>query len=171
MTSSSERIREVIHRATGGMSPEQLEWRRAGKWSAAEILEHLSLTYSGSTLGLNRCIQVGKTLARKPSLKDRIVTFVVVTVGYLPSGREAPQGTRPKGLLGTQVVDELNRNLEAMDVALQQCEQRFGTSTKLLNHPILGPLTGPEWRRFHLVHARHHAKQILKLRDNLQGRN
>ena len=171
MTSSSQRIREVIHHAASGMSPEQLEWRRAGKWSAAEILEHLSLTYSGSTLGLNRCIQAGKTLARKPNLKDRIVTFVVVKVGYLPSGREAPQGTRPKGVSGTQVLDELDRNLEAMDVTIQQCEQRFGTSTKLLNHPILGPLTGPEWRKFHFVHARHHAKQILKLRDNLLGRN
>jgi hypothetical protein len=29
---------------------------------------------------------------------------------------------------------------------------------------ILGPLTGAQWRKFHLVHGRHHVKQVLHLR-------
>jgi hypothetical protein len=30
----------------------------------------------------------------------------------------------------------------------------------LVKHPVLGDLTLEEWMRFHIVHCRHHAKQI-----------
>ncbi len=171
MHSSCERIQQVIHAAAAGMNPAQLEWHPEGKWSAADILEHLALTYSGSKLGLDRCMQAGKTLARSPSLKDRLTTCVVVTLGYMPSGRQAPEGTRPKGVAGSTILAHVDRQLAAMDEALQLCEQRFGTRRKLINHPILGPLTISEWRKFHLVHARHHARQIERLKANLAGKN
>jgi hypothetical protein len=29
---------------------------------------------------------------------------------------------------------------------------------------VLGPLTGAQWRKFHLVHGLHHQKQLLRLR-------
>jgi hypothetical protein len=29
---------------------------------------------------------------------------------------------------------------------------------------VLGPLTIPQWRRFHLVHTQHHMKQVARLR-------
>jgi hypothetical protein len=29
-----------------------------------------------------------------------------------------------------------------------------------MDHPFLGPLTASQWRKFHLVHGRHHARQI-----------
>jgi hypothetical protein len=32
----------------------------------------------------------------------------------------------------------------------------------------LGPLTGAQWRKFHLVHGRHHARQIRQLRAGLK---
>jgi hypothetical protein len=37
-----------------------------------------------------------------------------------------------------------------------------------LDHPILGPLTGGQWRKFHLVHGLHHVKQIRRLRESLE---
>jgi len=52
-----------------------------------------------------------------------------------------------------------------MDDMIARCEEKFGSSSKLLDHPILGPLTGAEWRKFHLVHGRHHVKQIRRLRQ------
>jgi hypothetical protein len=30
---------------------------------------------------------------------------------------------------------------------------------------MLGPLTAGQWRKFHLIHGRHHAKQIRRLSD------
>jgi hypothetical protein len=51
-----------------------------------------------------------------------------------------------------------------MDELITRCEQKFGTRSRLLDHPILGPLTGSEWRKFHLIHGRHHIKQLRALR-------
>jgi hypothetical protein len=52
-----------------------------------------------------------------------------------------------------------------MDEAIAQCESRFGKQNRLLDHPILGPLTGRQWRKFHWVHGHHHLKQIQGLRQ------
>jgi hypothetical protein len=52
-----------------------------------------------------------------------------------------------------------------MDDQIAKCEARFGKRTRVLDHPILGPLTGRQWRKFHWVHGQHHLKQIHKLRQ------
>jgi hypothetical protein len=52
--------------------------------------------------------------------------------------------------------------LVAMDATLADAERRFGVSVKLLDHPVLGPLSAKEWREFHRTHARHHLKQMAK---------
>jgi hypothetical protein len=52
-----------------------------------------------------------------------------------------------------------------MDRCIALCEEKLGSRRKLLDHPILGPLTGAEWRKFHLVHGLHHVKQIRRLRE------
>lgn len=170
MNSSCQRIHEVIHQAAAGMTPQQLHWHPEGKWSAVDILEHLSLTYSGSKIGLDRCADAGKPSARPSTVKDRLSTFVVTKLGYLPAGRQAPKGTVPKGFAGSNILDHFDQQLAAMDEAIARCEQRFGSRVKLVNHPVLGPLTATEWRKFHLVHAQHHAKQIERLKNNLAGK-
>lgn len=170
MNSSAQRIHEVIHTAAADITPEQLQWHPEGKWSVADVLEHLSLTYSGTRIVLDRCAQEGTPSARTASWKDRIRTFVVVTLGYLPAGRKAPAGTVPKGSMGSEVIQNFDQQLAAMDQAIDRCERRFGSGVKLVNHPILGPLTAPQWRKFHLVHARHHAKQINSLKRRLAGK-
>jgi hypothetical protein len=53
----------------------------------------------------------------------------------------------------------------AMDGIIARCEESFGGRTKLLDHPILGPLTAPQWRKMHLVHGLHHLKQLRRLRQ------
>jgi hypothetical protein len=55
-----------------------------------------------------------------------------------------------------------------MDKAIAECEASYGNSTLLLDHPILGPLTADQWRKFHWVHGKHHMKQIRGLRQALQ---
>jgi len=47
-----------------------------------------------------------------------------------------------------------------MESGFDDCERRFGVTTKIMDHPLLGPLTASQWRKFHLVHGRHHAQQI-----------
>jgi hypothetical protein len=86
----------------------------------------------------------------------------------MPSGREAPPGTRPKGRQPEQVISEIGTIIAAMERSIDNCEQRFGSRVKLVNHPVLGPLTAEEWRRFHCVHGRHHLRQIRALRKRIE---
>jgi hypothetical protein len=56
--------------------------------------------------------------------------------------------------------NDIGAKIVAMDAIIAQCEARFGRRVQVLDHPILGPLTAPQWRKLHLVHGRHHQKQV-----------
>jgi hypothetical protein len=159
-----QRLQEAIASATHGMSAEDLRRHPEGKWSTAEVLEHLCLTYTGTTKAFERCLNEGKPLARAPLLRDRMSAFVVTGLGHIPEGRKAPQHAQPRGRQVEEVVREIGPRILAMDELIAQCEARFGKRTRLLDHPFLGPLTARQWRKFHWVHGRHHLKQIQKLR-------
>ena len=165
MDSSLDTLKESLQSAVEGMSSEQLRWHLPGKWCAAEVLEHLYLTYTGTTRGLEKVITRGTPLATRPSVRQRVLTFVVVRLRYIPTGLEAPGLVRPKGLPVDQVRNEIWAKLAAMDAIIAQCEARFGRHVKLLDHPILGALTAAQWRTLHLLHGRHHHKQLLRLRQ------
>ncbi len=161
-----QRLQNAISSATAGMSAEMLSRRpQAGKWSAAEVLEHLYLTYTGTIKGFEKCLEAGSPLARVPTLMDRLRTTVVVQLGYLPEGRQSPQNALPRGLPCDQVLAEVAEKISAMDAVITQAEQQFGQHRRLLDHPILGPLQAREWRKFHWVHGRHHMKQLKRLRS------
>ena len=159
-----DRLKQSLEAAVEGMSSEQLSWYLPGKWSAAEVLEHLYLTYTGTTRGLEKVLTGGAPLATKPSMPQRMLTFLVVRLGHVPGGLEAPARVQPKGLPVEQVRSEIWERLAAMDATIARCEARFGCHVKLLDHPILGALTAAEWRTLHVVHGRHHQRQLLRLR-------
>ena len=165
MDSRLDKLKESLESAVEGMSSEQLSWHFPGKWCAAEVLEHLYLSYTGTIAGFERVMTKGKPLATRASMAHRVLTFVIVKFGYMPSGREAPAVARPRGLPAEKVRNEIGAKMAGMDAIIAQCEARFGRGVKLLDHPILGPLSAPQWRKLHLVHGRHHLKQILRLRE------
>ncbi len=159
-----QRLQEAVQSATHGMTTEALTRHPEGKWSAAEILEHLYLTYTGTVKGFQRCLQAAKPLASSPSFMQRVATAVVVGAGHMPNGRKAPENTRPRGMPAEKLLAEILSQIGAMDDVIAQCETRYGRRTKVLDHPILGALTARQWRKFHWVHGQHHVKQILRLR-------
>jgi hypothetical protein len=161
------RLHREIEAAVAGLSAEQLAWHPDGKWCAGEILEHLYLTYTGTTKGLGRVMEAGKSLARRATWKDRSRTLVVVGFGYMPRGRESPAVARPRGLPPEKVVAEIGVKLTEMNDAIEQCALKLGARVKVLDHPVLGPLSARQWGKFHLVHGLHHVKQIRRLRENL----
>ncbi|MBV8052559.1 MAG: DinB family protein [Acidobacteriaceae bacterium] len=160
-----EELQNTIAEAISGMTTEQLEFHLDGKWSAAEVLEHLYLTYRGTAKACEHCLQEGKILARRPVLQDRIRASVVIGLGYMPEGREAPERSRPRGMATQEVVKAIGQEIAVMEAALTRCEELFGARARVLDHPVLGPLTARQWRKFHLVHGRHHVKQIWALRN------
>lgn len=164
MDARLEKLRRALTESIAGMSEEELTWHPPGKWCAIEVLEHLYLTYTGSIKGFERALQKGHPLATRASWGKRWRSWVVTGVGYMPEGRKAPALAQPKGLPPATVVNEFRAKIGRLDEVIADCEARFGKGTKLIDHPFLGPLTGAQWRKFHLVHGLHHAKQMRRLR-------
>ena len=168
MDSRLEKLKHALELAVAGTSSEQLSWHPPGKWCAAEVLEHLYLTYTGTIKGFQKVMEAGKPLATRASMTQRLRTLVVVGFSHMPEGRRAPEMTRPRGLPAEKVRNEVGLKMVAMDAIIAQCEARFGRGIHLLDHPILGPLTATQWRKFHLAHGRHHEKQLLRLRKGMR---
>ena len=132
----------------------------AGKWTCAEILEHLFLTYKNTSRGLEKCLEKGIPLATSSTLKQRVATVAVVSFGYLPEGRKSPERAVPMGMSAEEVRATILTEIDRMESGFANCERRFGAKTKILDHPVLGPLNALQWSKFHLVHGRHHVRQM-----------
>jgi hypothetical protein len=165
-----QRLQREIEAAIAGLSGAQLAQHPPGKWSAGEVLEHLYLTYTGTIRGFERAAEAGDSPAMSQSWAQWRRTLVVVRLGYMPTGRESPAVARPRGLPPEKVKAEIAAKISEMDEKIARCEEKFGARRKLLNHPVLGPLNGVEWRKFHLVHGLHHVKQLRRLRELALGK-
>lgn len=160
MGSHLERLHAELECVLAIASGEALEKAPAGKWNSALILEHLYLTYKGTNKGIAKCMTEGRPQATKVTMKHRAKKLVVVGMGYMPGGAKAPERAVPRGELGDEVRGTILAELERMAAGLDECERRFGVRTKIMDHPVLGPLTANEWRKFHWVHGRHYVRQI-----------
>jgi hypothetical protein len=160
MDSYLERLRQELEDATRDASAADLAEAPPGKWNAAQILEHLFLTYKGTNRGIEKCLKHDIPLTTPVTLKDRFATLLVVDLGYMPRGRKAPERTKPRGMPPEEVRQAIVPELQRMGSGLDDCERKFGARTKIIDHLILGPLTAEQWRKFHWVHGRHHARQI-----------
>jgi hypothetical protein len=170
MSEYISRLQEAIASSIRGMSREDLLWRPEGKWSTAEVLEHLYLTYTGTVKGCERSLTAEDPLITSQTSKQRFKTLVVVTLGYFPPGLQAPAQVHPKGTPVEQLVSDIAQQITVMDELLTRCELRHGKHEKLFNHPVLGALTGTQWRKFHWIHGRHHMQQILELRKKYSNK-
>ena len=161
-----QRLRDAIESATRTMSVTELSQRPAeGKWSSAEILEHLHLTYTGTVKNLERSLAAGRPLGGAPTRKQRLVSSLVVDFGYLPKERKSPEAAKPKGMPAENILGEINSRIAQLDDVVEKCESKFGKTAFVADHPILGPFTMQQWRKFHWVHGRHHVKQIERMRN------
>jgi hypothetical protein len=160
-----EKLRLELLSTVEGLAPERLNWHPPGKWCTTEIIEHLYLTYTGTSKGLSRLLEAGQPKVSAPTWIQRAAVLLVLGAGRMPRGREAPSLSRPRGLSPEKVQAEIGDKIAEMDALLTTCENRFGARTKILDHVILGPLNTAEWRKFHLVHGRHHIRQIDRLRQ------
>src|ERR1035438_10659402 len=130
-----ERLRQAIQTAMAGMSAEQRNWHPPEKWCAAEVLEHLYLTYTGTVKGFRRVLQRGKPMVSRASMRQHMRACVVLGLGHMPSGRKAPKHSVPRGLAVEKVKAEVGLKIAAMDEIIGECEARFGHG-KVLDHPI-----------------------------------
>jgi hypothetical protein len=164
-------IEGMLTSATAGMTEEQLGWHPEGKWSTAQILEHLSKTYSGTVKGFEKAVAADKSLATRASTWQAFARITVVGLGYFPRGRKSPEVVVPNSnWTGEHAVKTIREELAKLYDAQQRVEQRF-SGTSVVDHPVMGPLTPEQWAKFHFVHAKHHMKQIAALRRQMATAN
>lgn len=167
MHADLQRALDDISASIEGLTDAELRGHPPGKWSPAEILEHLMKSFSGTTYILTRAVEQGQSKARPDTWKQRFGAFVVVRLGYFPTGRQAPEHTRPSVVPPAEVAQQVRRALMDLDDAAARCAARFGERVKVANHPILGAFNLHQWRRFHRIHTRHHMKQIAGMKDKM----
>lgn len=160
-------IQGMVSLATQDMSDEQLAWHVEGKWSSAQILDHLRKTYHGTNRGYEKALAAGKPLATHATTPQQLTQFTVLNIGFFPSGRKSPKLVEPEPRCnGLETLAAIRTELARLIDLQDKAEQAFGT-IKIMDHPVLGPLTAAQWPRFHYVHARHHMKQIEALRQQM----
>src|SRR5271155_3264529 len=133
MHSYLEQLRRELDEATGGAGAGALTQAPEGKWTPAQIIEHLLLTYKGTNAGLAKCLAAAAPLARELTVKDRVGILLVVDLGYLPNGRKAPERTIPRGLPFQEARTAMFSELEKMASGLDDSERRFGARTRILD--------------------------------------
>jgi hypothetical protein len=161
-------IESMVTSATSGLTEDQLTWHPDGKWSAAEILEHLTKTYIGTSRGYEKAIVTRKSLATKAKPWQIAARFALLQLGYFPPGRKSPEVVLPKAAwTGEQALANIRAELARMIDAQQRAEQRHPRDIAIMDHPILGPFSSDQWARFHYVHTKHHMKQIAALKAQM----
>jgi hypothetical protein len=159
-----ERCHTIILDAMKGAGDESRVRRDPNRWSAVEIVEHLTRAYSGTAKGFERCIEKATPLASATTIRQRLQQFALIQLGIFPEGRQAPKHIIPSGELDLNaVLAAVSRDLARLDEAARLTRDQLGTG-KVMDHPILGALTVDQWLKFHEVHTRHHAKQIATRR-------
>ena len=160
MDSYLKRLQTELKSTIEGATASAMRKAPAGKWNSEQILEHLYLSYINTNKGIAKCLENGAPIATRATVKHHLARSLVLGLGYVPTGREAPKRVVPRGTLPEEVRTKIFAEIEAMDEGFLSCEERFGYGTQILDNPILGPLTAEQWRKFHLLHGRHHVRQI-----------
>ena len=164
------RLETEIITALAGLSAAQTQATLRAhpeKWSIQQIAEHLLLTYQVSIPAIQARLQKGSPTRAVPSLKQYLGQFFLISLGQFPSGRKAPaqvSPTLPSTVSnGEHLAVRIHGELVHLDRLITEGERLFGR-VRAATHMILGPLSMQQWRRFHLIHGRHHVKQIWAIR-------
>ena len=137
------------------------DWQRApaGKWTPAQIVEHLAISLERSARGFEG--GKGGPRRRPPTPREHVARWLVFGLGWTPPGVRAARGTTPA--LRVEAADA-ERHFRDGLARWETLESRSGAGNAgpFIQHPRLGDLDLAEWLRFHAWHCRHHAKQIRR---------
>ena len=151
---------EEIERTVGPLDVATIARPVAGRWSIAEILEHLALAFTGNANTLEKALASGEARGRPPTLAQWLGRLLVIDVGYFPRAG-APERTRPRGGIPPErSLAAVRDAVTVLDATLSRASVRFGDTARVANHPYFHGLTVPQWRKFHWRHTVHHMSQV-----------
>ena len=159
---------DAIDTVAGKLPGEVIVRPVEGKWSIAEILEHLTLAFEANARAMDKAVASGELRARQPRLRQTLGRMLVVDAGYFPRV-SAPETTRPTGIAPERSLTSVREALIRLDGALTRAAERFGEDVRVANHPYFGGLTIRQWRKFHWRHTNHHMAQVRRRADATRG--
>jgi hypothetical protein len=130
-----------------------------GKWSAAEIVEHIALSYDG----LVSEIRGGAAMKLRLPLWKRVLLRATVMQrllrGHFPRNAPAPRETRPQNAPASVElgVHRLEMAFDAFRTLAMNTDVRRRAR---LTHPYFGGVGMAPAVRFMAVHTRHHHAQL-----------
>lgn len=151
------------------------EWQRgpAGKWTPAQIVEHLALGLSLSAATFVKRRNHGPMSRRRRTPAEQVARFFIFGLHWFPPGRKSPERTTPPAQIDRATAEaHFLAGIEAWD-QVDRALMPERHANLFVKHPRMGDLTIAEWMRFHVIHARHHARQIrerLGLGDEPQAK-
>jgi Protein of unknown function (DUF1569) len=145
-------------------------WGRPHCWSVHQIVEHLALSMDQTRTMLQERLakgRPGRNLGRART--EWALQLMILSLGHMPRGVGATHETTPKpnlASLGTrELTDRLEIAIESLDATFDRCRQQFGME-RVGRHFLLGPMRIDQWRRYHVLHMRHHVKQMREVHES-----
>jgi len=137
-------------------------WQQAppGKWTPAQIVEHLALALemSATTFAARRAKE---PMARRgTTFREKVGKVFTFGLGRFPPGLRAPERTTPPPRVDGHAAEAHFRAAVAAWEGVERDLLPARRHDLFVKHPRLGDLTLEEWGRFHIVHSRHHTRQI-----------
>lgn len=133
-----------------------------GKWTRAQVVEHVSLTYEACI----RELETGEAMALKLTPWRRKLTRWILLPHILfhrsfPLRAPAPREIRPKEPRAprAEALRQLRELGERFEAAMERALRSGGGS---LTHPFFGLVPAPKSIRFVAVHTEHHRRQIAR---------
>jgi hypothetical protein len=160
LTGAFTDISDIVLGPLAGRSDADWNTAPAGKWNAAQIVEHLALGLEWSGKGFEDRRARDPMVRRPRTLFQWIAHALVMRLGVFPPLVKAPQRSVPAAYVPRAVAEVHFREGVARFLELERLLLPARRLDLFVKHPRLGDLTLEEWERFHMIHARHHARQI-----------
>jgi len=154
--------RDTLTAAVAGLSEAQLTFRPGeGRWTIAEVLEHLAVTEMGVPQLVQQ--QLMKTPARETvdDRRDASIRKVMVDRSRKAQSPEPlrPTGRFPNGQIALQAfTGARGKTIEYTQATADDLRHH------VFAHPALGPLDGYQWILFLAAHTERHTAQIEEVK-------
>jgi hypothetical protein len=140
----------------------EADWDRApaGKWTPAQIVEHLALAFDLCVQGFEPRL-AGPPAPRRPkTLLQHVGTFFVFGLRWAPPVKSTRRATPAPRVVAADAERHFLAGLAAWRTLTEPLDAGRRQAV-FLKHPRLGELNVDEWARFHVWHCHHHARQIV----------
>ncbi len=172
VTHQLSRLEPIVFNSIHGIDSGDWRWAPEGKWSLAQIVEHLAITMDIVAEEFEQLAGEGG-MERNATPAQSVMRHTLLGAGEFPKGMRAPDVSRPSDDPDAELAAARFRMaVERTRQLVEQWPEKKQLET-FLNHPVIGDLNLPEWVRFHYVHCSLHARQIEKwlvwFGDNKRG--